>query len=127
MASIQSAINSMIGSASHAILAVKGYRTIQERERKREAREAEREVKKQNFSGNSLQMLAADKAKQSVLDAVTAKTMQRENFYEHLKKRPDIPEPEETEDLLADLRKKIAQQRMSVKDKKVADVLRKEN
>lgn len=93
MASIQGSINSMLGSASHAVSMVKSYR----------ASMAKQPMAKQPPAGNthpaaeptptrstrvSVQQLAAQRAKQSAADAVAAKITQRRNFMEYLAQRP---------------------------------------
>lgn len=110
MAGIQSAINSMIGSASKAVMAVKGYQTL----KAKQAAAAEKAKAKQAAAAQqtkpqaSVQQMAAERAKQSATDAVIAKANQRRNFMEYLKKQPsnlgtvgDLPE---------NVQKKIAKQ-----------------
>lgn len=91
--SIQSSINSMIGSASHAIMAVKGYQALRNKQQAAAAKEkAKREAAQQKISQRqpaaSPQQMAAQKAAQSVANAIEAQKTQRRNFMEYLKKQP---------------------------------------
>lgn len=92
--SIQGSINSMIGSASRAVVAVKGYQALKQKQvaaaAKEKAKQAASEQKQvaQKLSSASPQKMAADKAKQSVANAVEAKQTQQRDFMEYLKKQP---------------------------------------
>lgn len=91
MASIQSAINSMISSASHAITTVKGYQVLKAKQAAKTANTAEKSKAGQNSiqpQRRSVQAMAAEKAKQSANDAITAKRIQRTDFMAYLRKQP---------------------------------------
>lgn len=86
--SIQSSINSMIGSASHAVMAVKGYQALKE---KRAAKLDVQQKKKANaptIQKTSPQAIAAQQAKQSAQNAIEAKKVQRRSFKDYLAKQP---------------------------------------
>lgn len=80
MGAIQSSINSMIGSASHAIMAVKGYQELK-------AKKAEKAAKV-NQPSQSAQAQASQVAKKNSANEVVAKKTQKRNFMEYLKKEP---------------------------------------
>lgn len=85
MGAIQSSINSVIGSASKAVMAVKGYQEL----KARKAAQAEKVAVSQNkMAGSSPQAQAAQTAKQSAANAIEAKKTQRRNFMEYLKNEP---------------------------------------
>lgn len=89
--SIQGSINSMIGSASHAIMAVRGYQALKGKQaaaaEKAKAQQAKKEVPAQSTpSTASPQMQAAQVAKQSAANAIEAKKAQRLDFAEYRKK-----------------------------------------
>lgn len=83
MAGVQAAINSMIGSASGAIMLSK---------RLKEKNDAK--VQKSNAAtakgvgGSSPQKQAMEKATQSAANAIEAKKVQRRNFMEYLRREP---------------------------------------
>lgn len=91
MASIQGSINSMIGSASHAIRSVKTYEAIKARriaESAKEGATAATGMVPAAPSGISPQQQAAAKAQQSVKNAIEAKKIQRRNFMDYLSRQP---------------------------------------
>lgn len=83
--SIQSSINSMIGSASHAVMAAKGYSELKKKEAEKVQQDAAKIAKS---AGSSPQAQAAQTAKQSAANEVEAKRTQKRNFIEYLKKQP---------------------------------------
>lgn len=93
MGVIQGAINSMLGSASHAVMAVRGYQAIQEKKIAAEEKKKDTEKKKTTPSPvqttASPQQMAADKARQSADNAIAAKKQQRKRrFADYLAKQP---------------------------------------
>lgn len=84
--SIQSSVNSMIGSASRAVMAVKGY---QELKAKKAAGPAEKAAEPQApKAGASPQAQARAKAEQSAANAIEEKKTQRRKFMDYLKQEP---------------------------------------
>lgn len=112
MMSIQSSINSMIGSASRAVVAVRGYQMLKQKQTAAAAKEkakkaaAKQKQATQKLSTVSPQKMAADKAKQSVANAIEAKQTQQRDFMEYLKKQPSSLGT--IGDLDPELQKKIA-------------------
>lgn len=80
---IQSAINSMLGSTSRAVMAVKGYRAMKA---KRTAQMEKQQQKKNKVSTStaSPQSMAAQQAKQSAKNAIEAKKDQKRSFRDYL-------------------------------------------
>lgn len=123
MGTIQGAINSMIGSTSHAIMAVKGYQAM----KAKQAAAAEKKLaadQKKAVRAASVQQMAAERAKQSAADAIEAKRTQRRNFMEYLKKQSSSLG--KIGDLTPDLQKKIAQQFTPSMRKRLMDAADKE-
>ncbi len=88
MASIQSAINSMIGSASHAVIAVRGYQELRAKQAAKAEKAAQKSItKREQPQAKSVQEMAASRAKQSAENAIKAKSKQRRNFMEYLAKQ----------------------------------------
>lgn len=92
--SIQSSINSMIGSASHAIMAVRGYQQLTakknaaaERAKAKQMANAKKSLEN-STSQASPQAIAAQQAKQSAQNAINAKKVQRRSFKDYLAKEP---------------------------------------
>ena len=75
----------MIGSASHAVMAVKGYQALRGKTAKQEQKAA---AASKGMKGSSPQAQAAHSARQSAANAIEAKKVQRRNFMEYLKKQP---------------------------------------
>lgn len=76
----------MIGSASHAVMAVKGYQALLGKKTAQQEKQAAAASK--GMKGTSPQAQAADSARQSAANAIEAKKVQRRNFMEYLKKQP---------------------------------------
>lgn len=83
--SIQSSINSMIGSASHAVMAVKGYQALKNKKVLSQTQSKNMPITQPT---KSIQAQAAERAKQNAADEVEAKMNQRDEFMEYLKKQP---------------------------------------
>lgn len=83
MAGIQGAINSMLGSASHAVKAVQGYvgKTTGA-----PVSGLSGEVKPTTLAMPSLQQQAAERARQSARDAIEAKGKQQTDLASHMSK-----------------------------------------
>lgn len=124
--SIQSSINSMIGSTSRAVMAVKGFQTLQAKQKaaaeKTMAQERARAEKEQ--ARVSTQEQAAAKARQSASDAISMKKKQRRNFMEYLAKQPS--NLGKIGNLDPQLQKKIAQQYTPTMRRKLMDTVDKE-
>ena len=94
MGMIQSSINSMIGSASHAIMAVRGYQQLTAKKNAAAERAKAKQMENaQNSLANSTpqtspQAMAAQQAKQSAQNAINAKKEQKRSFKDYLAKQP---------------------------------------
>lgn len=104
--SIQGSINSMIGSASHAIMAVRGYRELTKK--KAAAAKTKQMASQKTIGTSSPQEIAAQQAKQSAQNAVTAKKAQRRSFKDYLAQQTSSLGP--IGKLPADVQKQIAAQ-----------------
>lgn len=126
MNSIQGSINSMVGSASRAIMAVKGYQALQTKKAEQaEKAQAKQTAQAQKQAGiASKQQLAAQRAKQSARDAIEAKKTQRRSFMEYLAKQPSSLG--KIGDLDPQLQKKIAKQYTPAMRRKLMDAADKE-
>lgn len=107
---IQSAINSMLGTVSGTITAVKALQEKAVKTKAAQAKAAAKQVKAQTASPAtaSPQAMAAQKAQQSMENAVEAKRTQRRNFMEYLKKQPSSLG--QIGNLPTDVQKQIAKQ-----------------
>lgn len=89
MGVIQSSINSMIGSASHAAMVVKGYQTLREKKAAAAVKAQSKSTPSNMQQSGSPQEIAAQRARQSVKNAIAAKKEQkRRKFSEYLAKQP---------------------------------------
>ena len=86
--SIQSSINSMVSSSTHAIMAVRGYKAMQARMANQhdQTERAPAAVPTQAASLPSVQAQAAARARQSAQNAIEAKRDQRRHFNDYLSK-----------------------------------------
>lgn len=96
---IQSAINSMLGSASRAVVAVKAYQNFKAKRAEATQKKARQMKGAQTPAAKSPQQMAAEKARQSAANAVQARMEQRRGFMDYLKNQQtslgkvgDLPE-----------------------------------
>lgn len=84
--SIQGSINSMIGSASHAIMAVRGYQQLTARKNAAAEKTKAKQLAtaQKALATSSPQAMAAQQAKQSAQNAINAKKTQRRSFKDYL-------------------------------------------
>lgn len=116
MGAIQGAINSMIGSASHAVRAVGAYQALKAKNDAAATKGAE---------GTSPQAQARDRAMQSAANEQQAKSTQRRNFLEYLKKQPTSLGGTIGQ-LPSEMQKKIASQYTKSQRKRIMDAMDKE-
>lgn len=127
MGSIQGSINSMLGSASRAVMAVKGYNALKAKQQRAAGQEAAKTASGLIPSAPtaiSPQERAAQRAKQSATNAVQAKSKQRRNFMSYLADTPSSLG--RVGDLDPTLQKKIAQGYSSSMRKRIMDAADKE-
>lgn len=85
---IQNAINSMIGSASRAVVAVKAYQNLKTRKAIAAEKGKARQAQAAQKVSQSPQQMAAEKARQSAANAIKARADQRRSFMDYLKNQP---------------------------------------
>lgn len=123
MGAIQSSINSMIGSASHAVMAVKGYQALKNKKQAEATKKTAAEAT--TMRGPSPQDKAADRARQSAANEMDAKKKQKRSFMEYLKKEP-ISLGGKVGDLSPAMQKQVASQYTKSQRQRLMDLRDKE-